>query len=140
MKGSYTLLIEMPVNSEIEIGRLGKIKFCRGYYAYVGSALNNMESRIRRHLGKEKRKFWHIDYLLEEGRIREIIYAESSGREECNIARELSRNLSSIAKFGSSDCSCSSHLFYSKGFKEIERRVVEAYKENRLKPEFKIRH
>lgn len=139
MKGSYTLLIEMPGDSEIEVGRLGKIKFSKGYYAYVGSALNSIESRVRRHLSRDKKKFWHIDYLLEKAEIRKIIYAQSKSRNECNIARELSKNLSSTAKFGSSDCSCRSHLFYSKKNKEIEVRIMEAYKENRLRPEFDIR-
>jgi len=46
MKGTYTLLIKVPKNIEVRIGRLGKINFNRGFYAYVGSALNCLEKRI----------------------------------------------------------------------------------------------
>ncbi|RLF60544.1 MAG: GIY-YIG nuclease family protein, partial [Thermoplasmata archaeon] len=69
MKGSYVLIINLKKEKEIEIGRLGRILFNKGYYAYVGSGLNNLEKRVGRHLRKNKKKKWHIDYLLEEGKI-----------------------------------------------------------------------
>jgi Uri superfamily endonuclease len=44
------------------------ILFRAGYYAYVGSAHGpgGLRSRINRHLIKEKKSVWHIDYLREE--------------------------------------------------------------------------
>jgi len=113
MKGSYVLIINLKKEKEIEIGRLGRILFSKGYYAYVGSGLNSLEKRIDRHLRKNKKKRWHIDYLLEEGKIEEILYRESNRKEECNIARILSKKFNFTPGFGSSDCKCRSHLFFN---------------------------
>ena len=114
MKGSYLLLIEMVNDKKIMIGSLGKIEFKRGYYAYIGSAMNSIEKRIERHLKKEKKMRWHIDYLLQEGEIKNIFYKESNEKEECRIAASfLNAGFSYIKKFGASDCNCKSHLFYS---------------------------
>jgi len=43
MKGAYCLVIELKKNSSIKIGALGTIKFKKGLYCYVGSALNNRD-------------------------------------------------------------------------------------------------
>jgi len=67
MRGTYILVLRLTRNSSIKIGRLGKLRFCKGYYCYVGSALGkavNLENRIMRHFSKKKKKRWHIDYLL----------------------------------------------------------------------------
>jgi len=42
MKGSYILLIKLDEDKDIQIGKLGNISFKKGYYAYVGSALNGL--------------------------------------------------------------------------------------------------
>ncbi|NOQ37998.1 DUF123 domain-containing protein, partial [archaeon] len=64
MKGVYVLIVKVDKDIQEKIGALGKIRFCRGTYAYVGSAQNGLEKRIARHLSKKKSLFWHIDYLL----------------------------------------------------------------------------
>lgn len=138
MKGTYTLLIEIPEGIEIQIGKLGKINFKKGFYAYIGSALNGLEKRIGRHLRREKKFHWHIDYLLEKGKILGIIYAETDLRFECNIARNLNKNLEFVKNFGCSDCRCESHLFYHKNFNELKNRILEAFEKNNLKPEIMI--
>jgi len=112
MKGSYVLLIRIDKDSSIDIGKIGKIDFKKGVYVYVGSAMNNIKHRIERHLKKEKKLHWHIDYLLEKSRIVNTYYRESNIREECKIANVLNQHLSFIPNFGCSDCSCKSHLFY----------------------------
>ena len=112
MKGSYTLLTELEENQDIQIGKLGKISFKKGFYVYVGSALNGLEHRINRHLRTSKKMHWHIDYLLQHAKIIDVFYKESNNREECMIAKSLDGKLSSIHGFGCSDCSCNSHLFY----------------------------
>ncbi|MBU2617055.1 MAG: GIY-YIG nuclease family protein [Euryarchaeota archaeon] len=116
MKGSYILLIELPKSTEIQVGSLGKIKFQAGFYAYVGSALSGLEPRIERHLRKEKKLYWHIDHLLAHGGIRKIFYSE---KKECDTARKLAARFASIKGFGSSDCDCESHLFYSEDYGRI---------------------
>ncbi|RLI89266.1 MAG: GIY-YIG nuclease family protein [Candidatus Altiarchaeales archaeon] len=111
-RGSYILLMKLDSDMAIEIGALGRINFKKGFYAYVGSALNGLEQRLRRHLSKEKKKFWHIDYFLEKAEVMAIFIIESDRKLECKIAKELGKYFSVIKNFGSSDCSCEGHLFY----------------------------
>jgi len=111
MKGSYILLINLENEQEIQIGKLGKIFFKKGYYAYVGSALNGLSQRIKRHLSSDKKFHWHIDYLLKFGKVECAFYKENKLREECNISKKFEK-FKSIPNFGSSDCKCKSHLFY----------------------------
>lgn len=112
MKGSYLLVVKLRRNIVIKTGRLGKIFFKKGFYVYVGSAMNGLEQRIRRHVRGDKKTYWHIDYLLRYGEIEYVFYRESNKKEECDIADKLVRKLSFIPGFGCSDCSCKSHLFY----------------------------
>jgi len=113
MKGSYVLLIKLPNRRDIRVGGLGVLEFESGYYAYAGSALNGLEARIKRHLKSKKKVFWHIDYLLEFAMICDIYCKLAEKREECDMAREMEANFESIKNFGSGDCRCRSHLFYS---------------------------
>jgi len=111
MKGSYLLTIELKNNQIIPVGKLGKIEFKKGYYVYVGSALNGLEQRIERHLRKQKTIHWHIDYLLKHSEVVDVFYKENNIREECDIAKKLDTQLHSIPDFGCTDCQCKSHLF-----------------------------
>ncbi|MGB9857008.1 MAG: GIY-YIG nuclease family protein [Dictyoglomaceae bacterium] len=113
MKGIYILLINLERDLELNIGSLGKIRFTKGIYAYVGSAQNNLEKRILRHISKNKKKFWHIDYLLSEdiAKVVGVIYIEAERSYECEIAKAFQRKKDFIPYFGSSDCKCKSHLF-----------------------------
>lgn len=122
MKGSYILIIELKKNKNIRVGKLGEINFMKGFYAYVGSALNNLEKRIKRHLKKDKKLRWHIDYLLKHAEIKEIYYRENIFKEECNIASYFN-SLKFIEKFGSSDCKCKSHLFYSEDIEDFKKII-----------------
>ena len=65
MKGVYVLLVSVCRQIIVDIGKLGAVTFRKGFYAYVGSDQNNLEKRIARHLRRNKRIFWHIDYLLD---------------------------------------------------------------------------
>jgi len=135
MKGVYCLLIRLKEDSRLSIGSLGVLDFKAGYYVYVGSAMNSLKSRIKRHLRKGKKIFWHIDYLLEKAHVVDVFYGETNKRVECSLAEEISGHLNSIKKFGSSDCRCISHLFYSPKRVEAEKSIVSALKNNDLKPE-----
>ncbi|MCS7230387.1 MAG: GIY-YIG nuclease family protein [Candidatus Kryptonium sp.] len=119
---TYILLIF--INSEIEkvIGRLGRIKLKLGYYAYVGSAKLNFEHRIRRHLKKVKKLFWHIDYILadEKSQIESVFYTDKV--VEHKVAMQLHRfGFEVVEKFGSSDCNCPGHLFYLGDKRRVEK-------------------
>lgn len=113
MKGIYVLLISTTKNISVSVGALGKKSFQKGLYAYVGSAQSNLGKRVERHLRKVKRKFWHIDYLLSNRptEILKVFYKEAGRLEECRIAERLGEIATPISGFGSSDCTCKSHLF-----------------------------
>ncbi len=114
MKGAYCLLINCGRSQSIQIGKLGVIDFARGFYMYVGSALNGIGRRLLRHLRNEKNKFWHIDYLLTNRyvNIEQVYYIESDKKIECQIAEKVGTMAESVEGFGSSDCRCRSHLFF----------------------------
>jgi len=112
MKGTYCLLLKLK-KSKIKIGSLGLINFEKGYYIYIGSALNNFEKRIQRHLKKSKKKHWHIDYLTTNKNIKieKVFCKKSEKREECKVAKKIKKIGKPINNFGCSDCKCKSHLF-----------------------------
>jgi len=113
MDGVYLLLIWVRKKRLIRIGNLGPLAFKRGLYFYVGRALGGLKTRINRHLKKRKKRFWHIDYLLEYSEILGIIYLPTSCKKnECKIASQMARKFKFVKNFGSSDCKCGSHLFF----------------------------
>jgi Uri superfamily endonuclease len=114
MKGTYILLIQLTKDRVIDIGKLGSIDFKKGWYTYIGSGLNSLESRINRHLKSTKKLHWHIDYFLHEANIKYVFYKEGLIKEECDVANVFCQFFKSVLDFGCSDCSCSSHLFYGK--------------------------
>jgi len=89
--------------------------------------------RIQRHLKKDKRRFWHIDYLLNSkySSIKGIIYAKTNTRYECKIVKEIDNmNVKPIKGFGASDCNegCKSHLFFMiDDFNGIIKSILNAY-------------
>lgn len=128
MKGGYALLIELPEEQDIAVGKLGLITFPKGFYAYIGSAMNGFELRIGHHLRRKRRFHWHIDYLLQNAEIREIILCEAEQRVECILAHSLAKEFPSIPGFGSSDCNCSSHLFWGTE-KALKAGIISAAKQ-----------
>lgn len=136
MKGCYCLIIRLEKKSQIEIGkRLGKIDFEKGHYVYVGSAMNSPEARIKRHLSDEKKLHWHVDYLLKQSKIVEIIYNESE-KIECKLSQYISKKATGVKGFGCSDCNCESHLYYFKNRKEAIECVENAYNSIAIDYEF----
>ena len=114
-RGSYLLILRINKKRDITIGRLGLLEFEKGYYIYVGSAMNSLSSRIKRHMKKRKKGHWHIDYLLNNADEMTPIPIRSSKRLECEIAGAVSSIMSQVhSGFGSSDCRCLTHLFHSK--------------------------
>lgn len=128
MKGCYCLVIRLDETTEIRIGKkLGKIKFNKGHYVYVGSAMNSLISRIKRHLSDDKKLHWHIDYFLKYSQITEVIYNRSNRKIECDLSKYIASKTSGIRDFGCSDCDCESHLYYFKTKKEAIECVKDAY-------------
>jgi Uri superfamily endonuclease len=122
VKGSYILLVQLPEKQTITVGSLKDIHFPSGYYAYVGSAMGGIKSRLSHHCKQSKRPHWHIDYLLQKAFINGVILCETRDRVECAIAQALSHQFDSIPRFGCSDCRCQSHLFFAT--KEMKSEVI----------------
>ncbi len=55
MKGCYCLIINVESENTIKIGKKLNIQFDKGYYIYVGSAMNSLMAIIKRHLSDEKK-------------------------------------------------------------------------------------
>jgi Uri superfamily endonuclease len=134
-RGVYTVLAQLNKKQQIQIGKKRKFTFEKGVYAYVGSALNGLESRLARHLRSNKKLHWHIDYLLNKAKIEAIIFAETSQKKECLIAQALEHRLPSITGFGCSDCRCGSHLFFGQDLEALNRCVFDSFKLVKLKPQ-----
>ena len=118
--GTYALLIELEIPAIVEVGRLGPAQFQAGWYAYIGSALGGVAARVGRHLRQRKKLHWHVDYLLEKGRLSEVMWALSHARMECRIAAGLLQHgFCYVSGFGASDCRCPSHLFYAPSRKTL---------------------
>ena len=124
MKGAYCLLFFLDRDRRIRVGALGAIDFPRGIYAYVGSAQSGVRKRVDRHVRREKKTRWHIDYLLEHAEIiSSIVVSTERKDDECEITAALLQLEGSevvAPGFGSSDCGCSSHLIFF-GDEDLER-------------------
>ncbi len=111
--GSYLVVMACDGPKEIEVGKLGRISLDPGFYLYAGSGMTNLFKRIERHRSRQKAKHWHIDYLKEHVRVRADIPIVEPVSSECELAGFLGEiGGLPVAGFGSSDCSCESHLFY----------------------------
>jgi len=134
-RGSYLLVLQLGKKELIEIGQRGKVMFQKGYYIYVGSAMNSLRARIERHVQKRKKEHWHIDYLAGHANEFVPLPIRSSRRDECEIAEALSSIMPmGPSGFGSSDCGCQTHLFYS------ETNPLQARAFHDVLQRFRMRH
>ncbi|WP_455367644.1 GIY-YIG nuclease family protein [[Eubacterium] cellulosolvens] len=119
MKGTYVVLLEILKKIDMRVGRLGFLHVPQGYYLYVGSAMGSggasYESRIKRHYRKNKKRFWHIDYLTTHNDVV-ICFADvviENKKIECELATYLKTVFNGkilFKNFGSTDCNCGGHL------------------------------
>jgi sugar fermentation stimulation protein A len=119
VKGTYTVLLSCKRRTVVRIGKLGIFRLEPGHYLYTGSALGvgavSLEGRIQRHNRRSKKLRWHIDYLTSNKNCKfvGVVYLVSSRSLECRVNGLIQCSLHAITafpRFGSSDCSCSSHL------------------------------
>jgi len=123
MKGIYCLLINIRKNINLKIGSLGKIRFRKVNYVYVGSAQNSIEKRVGRHFSKDKKIRWHIDYLLANLNVnlKKALYKKADKEQECKTACFLNKSEEAVKGFGCSDCRCVSHLFRLDSFQNFNK-------------------
>ena len=119
MSESYVVNFRLSKPLRIRIAKLGLIQFRRGYYVYTGKAPKEwIAKRIARHRVKKKKLRWHIDYFSSQSSV-EFLNSRVFKIKECDLADNLKKKFFFVDKFGSSDCRCRSHLFYSRDLKKI---------------------
>ncbi|MCD6300537.1 MAG: GIY-YIG nuclease family protein [Staphylothermus sp.] len=120
LPGEYLLILK--VHKEMMIRTHGKRKFSLdpGIYVYIGSAhgLGGLRSRIIRHMRKNKKIFWHIDYLTTSNYVKiiglvTIISFNKNVDFESMISKHMLSRFKPILGFGCSDKKRDkSHLYY----------------------------
>lgn len=126
-KGIYILFFFLSKDKRITVGKLGRFEFKSGYYIYVGSAKGRggINGRLKHHLNLHSPLRWHIDYLKMKSKIIDYIFITEAEANECITATKLLKDFETpIKNFGSSDCKCNSHLFYSQ--KRIPTRIIKS--------------
>jgi Uri superfamily endonuclease len=115
-KGVYALVFSNRPCT-LPVGSLGKVRFRGGWHLYIGSALGpGGLSRVRRHLrlsrARDRPPRWHVDRLLLSPCfiLRHLACGPCDEDLECTLVATLGGG--SVPSFGSSDCSCGSHLLH----------------------------
>ena len=125
-RGSYVLHLRLDENRTVGVGAYGDVHFEAGHYLYVGSAMGTLRSRTARHLRRRKQMRWHVDYLRAGADWASVYPIYSARRMECAVASSLREVYGEpVPGFGSSDCSCPSHLFHSPEDPRRDPRFVE---------------
>jgi sugar fermentation stimulation protein A len=135
-RGAYLLVIRLSRSLTVRVGALGLLRFKSGWYVYVGSSLNGLSARVARHFRLHKVKRWHIDYLRPRAHTVRAFLFPSHRDIECILARKLCAiSNDQVLRFGSSDCTCPSHLFHFRTdptLMEEFRQLLKSRNGNRL--------
>jgi Uri superfamily endonuclease len=134
------LVLRLKRSTTIDVGRLGRVRFSAGWYAYAGSARGpgGLAARISRHLRSPKPQRWHVDYLREHAQPVQIWYALGARKRECAWVQALSGLPGAsvpVRRFGASDCRCPAHLVHFAASPDLEafvRAVGEPVSQERL--------
>jgi Uri superfamily endonuclease len=115
--GTYALIFSAASTALISVGKLGSLRLKGGFYVYIGSALGpgGLHARVGRDLNLASRAHWHVDYLRPHTRLAEVWFCCDRIPWECRWASCLASQAGvsvPLAGFGSSDCTCDSHLLF----------------------------
>ena len=110
-KGSYILFLQ--VNSEVEFKTKAKSwKLKPGIYVYIGSGMGGLTSRVKRHLKVDKKRHWHIDFLLPHVKVLGALLLPSNKREEDFWSMFIGEySIEAVEGFGSSDRNTVANLY-----------------------------
>ncbi len=115
--GTYVLWFALREEKIVSRHSALEWHFQAGLYSYVGRHSRHLRARVNRHMQSEKKRRWHIDWLLsgKDFKILEIWIFGNHPEWECKINQALEAQ--SGAKipapgFGASDCTsgCRAHL------------------------------
>jgi Uri superfamily endonuclease len=131
VKGLYILLIELEPG-KYRVGRFFEGVLPGGLYIYIGSAWGRggLAARVSRHLKKNKRKHWHIDWITSDERTRILkVYFLPRLKGEERLYRALEPIGECIVPgFGSSDTRGSKcHFLKLKTSVEVLEAVIHGF-------------
>ena len=117
LPGTYALVLSAKSNFKIEIGKLGTLHVIPGCYVYIGSAFGpgGLRARIAHHRKIATRPHWHLDYLRPKTSLESAWYSCDADKREhlwAEVVGEMHGSTVLLGRFGASDCSCATHLFY----------------------------
>jgi Uri superfamily endonuclease len=123
--GIYALILKLNESKTITVGRLGALEMSAGFYVYSGSARGpgGLRGRLSRHIWRQGKFHWHIDYLAVHAVVQGYAYYVLGDKEEVAITTECAWSQALISmpgavipalKFGASDCrsGCPAHLVH----------------------------
>jgi Uri superfamily endonuclease len=115
--GHYVLLLYLPQDEELTVGKLGTFTFPAGWYTYVGSAFGagGIMGRLKHHLKLAERPHWHIDYFRQAAHLMEIWLSPDSEKHEeewVDVVLSIPGAIIPVDGFGASDSNQDSHLVY----------------------------
>jgi Uri superfamily endonuclease len=128
-KGTYCIVFSID-NISLEVRSGKKFLLKKGIYLYVGSAFGSggLKKRIQRHLKKDKKKHWHLDFVSTQESFRAFeIWIMENKKLECLLAEFISKTEKPVFGFGSSDCKCLSHLFRVRELEDLKRRILKEF-------------
>ena len=141
-RGVYIYLFRLEEGLEAAVGSLGPQKFPPGIYAYVGSARGpgGVRARVCRHVAREKRLRWHIDYVSVRAEPIGVSYTCSNDCSEGSLALECGRLLTPWIKgFGSSDdIAAETHLYRCRGLRECLEDVQRCFEAAGCSPAYSL--
>ncbi|MFQ5702182.1 MAG: DUF123 domain-containing protein [Acidobacteriota bacterium] len=124
--GTYALILRAASRRRIRIGKLGTLAVRPGSYVYVGSAYGpgGLRGRLRHHMRPAARPHWHIDYLRRCTRLDGVWLAlDAPSREHAwaGVFERFPERMIPLLGFGSSGCSCRTHLFFFRMPPDLKR-------------------
>lgn len=130
MKGTYLLefRLESSLSFTLRSGR--RVSLTSGVYFYAGSAFGpgGLYSRLSRHLKRRKKRHWHLDFITTAETftpLSALLIPELP--VECTLASIVSELSTPVPNFGSSDCTCPSHLFLAQNPQKVKEAVLKAF-------------
>lgn len=127
--GTYIAVLKSNKTRTLQIGKYGELAISKGYYVYIGSAFGpgGIKSRLNHHGKISSSPHWHIDYLRTETVFHKAYALYSYEHKECSWASTLAEDSNSVEPlkgFGSSDCSCRTHLYYFRTSKMVDDAII----------------
>ncbi len=119
------LLIKVKKDLQIDCGKKWQIQ--KGLYVYVGSAMNNLQKRVCRHLSTRKKLHWHIDYLLKDSIVLSVFIFPDK-RKELVFSKELAKHFTGPEGFGSSDLPVKTNLYKIDDPEKLAALLIDLYK------------